>query len=81
MNTKDIIIWVCAIVAFVAGIGLTIFGCITPPVGEISGSVLTALGELLTFTASIFGIGKYTSIQIARVRRSARVIDNDEDIE
>lgn len=69
MKTKDKIIWICAIVAFLTGIGLTIYGCVTPPQGEIDGSVLAALGEFLTFTGSVFGIGEYTKVQIAKISR------------
>ena len=68
MKHKDLIIMIAAIVAFLVGIGLTIAGFCVPPVGVISGSVLTALGELLTFFASVFGIGKFAEVQIERIR-------------
>ena len=67
---RDIIVWSAAIVAFVVGVFLTIAGFFVPPQGEINGTVLTALGEFLTFFGSVFGIGKYTEIQLARIRRS-----------
>lgn len=70
IEAKTIIVWVCACVAFVVGIGLTIAGFFVPPAGEISGSVLTALGEFLTFFGAVFGIGSYTSVQIERIKRS-----------
>ena len=59
---------IAAIVAFLVGIGLTVAGFCVPPVGVISGSVLTALGELLTFFASVFGIGKFTEVQIEKIK-------------
>lgn len=65
---RDIIIIVLACIAFFSGIGLCIGGFFVPPQGEISGSVLTFLGECLTFAGSVFGIGSYTSIQIAKIR-------------
>lgn len=65
---KTIIVWVAAIIAFIVGVGLMIAGFIVPPMGIISGSVLTAAGELLTFFASVFGIGKYTEIQIEKIK-------------
>ena len=49
MKTKDIIVWVAAIIAFLTGIGLCIAGFYAPPIGDINGSVLTATGEFLTF--------------------------------
>lgn len=61
---------IAAIVAFLVGIGLTIAGFCVPPVGIISGSVLTALGELLTFFASVFGIGKFAEVQIERIKNT-----------
>ena len=68
---KDIIVVSAACIAFLAGIFLCIAGFYTPPEGDISGSVLTATGEFLTFFASVFGIGEYTRIQIEKVRKSA----------
>lgn len=67
---RDIIVWIAAIVAFVTGVGLTIGGFFVPPTGEISGSVLTALGEFLTFFGSVFGIAKFTNIQLEKLRNA-----------
>ena len=67
-DNKTIIVWVAAIIAFIVGIGLMIAGFIVPPTGIISGSVLTGTGELFTFFASVFGIGKYTEVQIEKIR-------------
>lgn len=69
MNTKDLIVWIAAIVAFLTGIGLCIAGFIVPPTGVISGSVLTATGEFLTFFGSVFGIGEFTKVQIEKIRK------------
>ena len=63
---------IAAIIAFLVGIGLTIAGFCVPPVGVISGSVLTALGELLTFFASVFGIGKFTEVQIEKIKNESK---------
>ena len=70
MKKRDIIVWVAAIIAFLTGIGLCIAGFIVPPQGEISGSVLTATGEFLTFFGSVFGIGEYTKVQIEKIKSS-----------
>lgn len=69
MKAKDIIVWVAAIIAFLTGIGLCIAGFYVPPTGEIDGSVLTATGEFLTFFGSVFGIGKYTEMQIEKIKK------------
>lgn len=71
MKAKDIIVWVAAIIAFLTGIGLCIAGFYAPPTGEIDGSVLTATGEFLTFFGSVFGIGKYTEIQMEKIKKKA----------
>ena len=70
-DKRDIIVWVAAIIAFVTGIGLCIGGFFVPPTGEISGSVLTATGEFLTFFGSVFGIGEFTKIQMEKIRRTS----------
>jgi hypothetical protein len=72
MKSKDLIMMIAAIIAFLVGIGLTVAGFCVPPVGVISGSVLTALGELLTFFASVFGIGKFTEVQIEKIKNSSK---------
>ena len=74
MKVKDIIVWVAAIIAFLTGIGLCIAGFYAPPAGEIDGSVLTATGEFLTFFGSVFGIGKYTEIQLNKIKKK---VDED----
>ena len=50
------------------GIGLSIAGFYVPPTGVISGSVLTLVGEFLTFFGAVFGIGEYTKVQIEKIR-------------
>ena len=69
---RTTIIWTAAVLAFLAGVGLCIAGFTVPPTGEISGSVLTATGEFLTFFGSVFGIGEFTRIQLAKIREEAR---------
>ena len=71
MKTRDIIVWIAACIAFLSGIGLCIAGFIVPPTGVISGSVLTATGEFLTFFGSVFGIGEYTKIQIEKIKKES----------
>ena len=71
MKVKDIIVWGAAIIAFLTGIGLCIAGFYAPPLGDIDGSVLTATGEFLTFFGSVFGIGKYTEIQLNKIKKKA----------
>lgn len=67
-NKRDVIVWIAACIAFLTGIGLCIGGFFVPPAGEISGSVLTATGEFLTFFGSVFGIGEYAKIEMEKLR-------------
>ena len=69
-KAKNIIVYTAACIAFLTGIGLCIGGFYVPPTGEISGSVLTATGEFLTFFSSIFGIGEYTKIQLEKLKKA-----------
>lgn len=71
-NTRTIIIWVAAIVAFIVGVGLCIAGFLVPPTGVISGSVLTATGEFLSFFGAVFGIGEFTKIQLAKIDKETK---------
>ena len=71
-SVRTTIIWTAAVIAFFAGVGLCIVGFTVPPKGEISGSVLTATGEFLTFFGSVFSIGEYSRIKIEQIREEAR---------
>lgn len=61
-----------AVVAFVAGWGLTIAGFIIDPQGEVHDSVLWILGQALIYTASVLGIGMYFNNQMAKFRADTR---------
>lgn len=71
-KAREIIVWIAAVVAFCTGIGLCIAGFVVPPTGMISGSVLTALGEFLSFFGAVFGIGEFTKIQIAKINKESK---------
>ena len=66
-DIRTAIVWTAGCIAFVVGITLTVAGFFTPPQAEISGSVLTALGELLTFFGAIFGISGYTAVKMRQI--------------
>lgn len=70
LDIKEGIIFGCGVLTLIAGIVLTYIGIYSPPIGEISGSVLAALGEFLTFAGSAMGIGSYTAIQIHKINRA-----------
>ncbi len=74
-------------VQLVLAVSIALFGCamivaafIVPPTGEIHPSVLTALGELLTFAGAVMGIDyRYNYRQLNNDRnRDGRVPKDDE---
>ena len=78
IDVKEAIIFGAGLLTLVAGIVLTYIGIYAPPVGEISGSVLAALGEFLTFAGSAMGIGSYTAIQIHKINKTMKKDENYE---
>ena len=72
MDTKQRAAYVTAIVAFIAGWGLTIAGFCVPPTGEVSGSVLAVLGEAMVYAASVFGVTMYFGHELQKFRRDTR---------
>lgn len=72
MDIKQKFAIVTAVVAFVAGWGLTVAGFILPPKGEVSDSVLWILGQALVYTASVLGIGMYFNNELVNLRRETR---------
>lgn len=61
-----------AVIAFIAGWGLTIAGFIIPPEGEVADSVLWILGQALIYTASVLGFGMYFNNQMVKFRTDTR---------
>lgn len=78
MDIKQKTAYVTAIVAFIAGWGLTIAGFIVPPTGEVSGSVLAVLGEAMVYAASVFGVTMYFSHEMAKFRHDTRKYIDEE---
>ena len=72
MDVKQKFAIVTAVVAFIAGWGLTIAGFIIPPEGEVADSVLWILGQSLIYTASVLGIGMYFNNQMVKFRTDTR---------
>ena len=62
-NTKDKISYSIAALAFVFGMALTVAGFIVAPLGVIDSSVLWVLGQCLTYSGAVFGVGLYVNNQ------------------
>lgn len=72
MDIKQKTAYITAIIAFVAGWGLTIAGFCVPPEGEVSGSVLAVLGEAMVYAASVFGVTMYFGHEMEKFRHDTR---------
>lgn len=55
-DTKRSVEFWLAVILIVAGVTLLFLGFYAVPIGEISASVLTAFGEIGTFSGSVMGI-------------------------
>ena len=62
-NTKDKISYCIASLGFIFGIAITVAGFITAPLGIIHSSVLWVLGQCLTYSGAVFGVGLYVNNQ------------------
>lgn len=67
ISTKDKIAFTTAIASFTAGTVMAFIGLFLPPVGEISGSVLSYTGMSLSYTASILGVAYYFKEKVDKI--------------
>lgn len=80
-QTKEIFNYSLAMFMIVFGVGLTIAGFIVPPLGEISASVLTGLGESLTFAGALLGISLHYSNELTSFKNKVNERLRDENLE
>lgn len=78
LDIKTRLAYSTAIIAFLAGWGLTIAGFIIGA-GIISDSVLWVLGQALVYAASIFGVGMYVTGAVKGMKSSIQSFMNAED--
>lgn len=69
INIKNTIQFGAACFVIFAGLALMFLGFWTVPIGEIDSSVLTALGECLTFGGSVWGIERTYSYKTDKLER------------
>ena len=65
---KDYIKWGSATVCVLAGLVVIMWSMVLPPQGVIDGSVLTVIGELLTFAGAVFGISTHNAIETEKLK-------------
>lgn len=78
-NTKDKISYGIAVLSFILGMGLTIAGFIVAPLGIIDSSVLWVLGQCLTYSGAVFGVGLYVNNKKEEIH--SLIKNNGEDLE
>lgn len=76
---------VMACVLVIAGLSLLFMGFFAVPLGEISASVLTAIGEVFCFSGALLGIDysygfkRFKYLEERRINRSTVEEDSEED--
>lgn len=77
-ETKLTLQFVFAWVLVVIGVVLMFFGFFAEPLGEISPTVLTAFGEILTFSGAVLGIDYRYRFKSEELDRKTRNKDEQE---
>lgn len=80
-DAKVIIQFVSACIIILVGIVLIFLGFYAVPVGEISASVLTAIGECFTFAGSLWSIERTYDYKTKKIERYVYDRERKEDEE
>lgn len=79
LGIRERISYMTAILAFIIGFGLVIWGFCVPPIGDVSDSVLFVLGESLVYCSAVFSITTYLTSSARMLKH--RMDDRMNDIE
>ena len=71
---------IISVVLIIVGITLLFSGFWVMPVGEISNSVLVAVGEILTFVGSLMGIDYTYRFRRFRIDRGIEIEEKEDEI-
>ena len=77
MSKIEVIKILLAVASFIIGAALILIGLWLPPLGTIDNSVLIALGELLTFSASVLGINYTYQFKLHELKKRVENIEKD----
>lgn len=77
MSKIEVIKILLAVASFIIGAALILIGLWLPPLGVIDNSVLIALGELLTFSASVLGINYTYQFKLHELKKRVENIEKD----
>ena len=67
LSFRDKTAYLTAIASFILGALMAFIGLFLPPVGEISGSVLSYTGMATSYTASILGVSMYFKQKVDKI--------------
>lgn len=68
---------ICAVILVFIGVAMILMGMFLPPIGEIHPSVLTALGEVFTFSGSLWGLNTHYRIKTDQMDIDAEIKQNE----
>ena len=68
-RTKTTAQTLSAFLMLLSGVALNVASFAVPPVGELSNSVMTYMGEALIYAASVFGLTVYVNSCMAHLER------------
>lgn len=72
LNFKEKLSFTLCGMAFVMGFVLSVAGFCVPPTGEISGSMLTWFGMVLTFVGSLLGISTHYNVELEKIKKAVK---------
>lgn len=67
-----------AVGMLVSGVALTVAGFMTPPVGEISDSVLWFAAQTMIYAGSVFGVSIYVNDRISGLKDRINKLEENE---
>lgn len=76
---KEELSYLSAFMAFIFGIIITVWGFVTEPAGEVHDSVLWILGQMLIYSASVFGVGMFINNELKGMRKELGLKDKSEE--
>ena len=69
---RFIVQYATAVGMLVSGVALTVAGFMTPPVGEISDSVLWFAAQTMIYAGSVFGVSVYVNERLSQFRKDLK---------
>ena len=72
LTFKEVVIYLLAIIAMIAGLTLLYLGLFIPPAGEIHESVLTAYGLISIFVGSLLGITIHYANELEKLKATVQ---------